>query len=191
MAEALKKVSDLFTKIAGAKNEVAKAKAQHNRVQATPAARQTTHLPRVEAPLPRVADPLEADCRIVPRVANGPQEDCRVVEDVPTPSMSRPAVQAPATCSQSRPPHLSPTGCPNYISQDEDDDLPTMRRTTRSTSNIIMQEAMLSCNDIQAKVCPVSRLGNPELCRNSAYGNNVHGDTPTDVCTQDPHDLVL
>ena len=41
-AEALKKVSDLFTKIAMAKNDVAKAKAQHNRVQATPAARQAT-----------------------------------------------------------------------------------------------------------------------------------------------------
>jgi hypothetical protein len=38
-AEALKKVSDLFTKIAMAKNEVAKAKAQHCRVRATPAAR--------------------------------------------------------------------------------------------------------------------------------------------------------
>ena len=64
-AEALKKVSDLFTKIAAAKNEVAKAKAQRNRVRATPAARQTTHLPRVEAPLPRVADSPEADCCVV------------------------------------------------------------------------------------------------------------------------------
>ena len=71
-AEALQKVSDLFTKIAMAKSEVAKAKAQHNRVRATLAAQQTTHLPRMEAPIPRVADPLEADCRIVPRVAKGP-----------------------------------------------------------------------------------------------------------------------
>ena len=54
-AEALKKVSDLFTKIAMAKNEVAKAKAQRNRVQATPAARQATHLPRVEEPPQKVA----------------------------------------------------------------------------------------------------------------------------------------
>ena len=52
-------------------------------------------------------------------------------------------------------------------------------------SNVVM------CGHVQAKVCPVSRLGNPELCRNSAHGNNVHGDTPTDVGTQDPHDLVL
>ena len=38
MAEALKKVSKLFTKIAGAKNKTAKAKEQRNRVRATPAA---------------------------------------------------------------------------------------------------------------------------------------------------------
>ncbi len=76
-AEALKKVSNLFTKIVAAKNEVAKAKAQRNRVvRATPTAHQTTHLPRVEAPLPRVADPSEADCHVAPRVANSSQEDC-------------------------------------------------------------------------------------------------------------------
>jgi hypothetical protein len=55
MAEALKKVSKLFTKIAAAKNKTAKAKEQHNRVRGTPAARQTTHLPRVKALIPRVA----------------------------------------------------------------------------------------------------------------------------------------
>jgi len=103
-AEALKKVSDLFTQIAMAKSEVAKAKAQRNRVRATPAARQTTHLPRVEAPLPRVADPPpKADCRVIPRV-----EDSRIVE----------VVQAPATCSQARQPRAN---TPNYISQDKND----------------------------------------------------------------------
>jgi len=121
-AEALQKVSDLFTNIAMAKSEVAKAKAQRNRVRATPAVRQTTHLPMVEAPIPRVVDPPEADCRIVPRVPNNTKEDCCVVEDVPTPATSRPVVQGPTTDSQSRPPCLSPTGHPNYISQDEDDD---------------------------------------------------------------------
>ncbi len=100
-AEALQKISDLFTNIAMAKSEVAKAKAQCNRVWATPAARQTTHLPRVEAPIPRVADPPEADCRVVPRVPNDTKEDCHIVEDVPTPATSRPVVQAPATRSQS------------------------------------------------------------------------------------------
>jgi len=148
MAEALKTVSNLFTKNAAAKSEVAKAKAQCNRVRATPAAHQTTHLPGVEAPLPRVADPPEVDCCVVPRVSNDTKEDCRIVEDVPTPATSRTVVQAPATHSQSRPPCLSPTGRPNYISQDEDDDPPTTRCTTRSTSNSIMQEAMLSCVDI-------------------------------------------
>jgi hypothetical protein len=38
MAEALKKVSKLLTKIAATKNEVAKAMEQHNKVRATPAA---------------------------------------------------------------------------------------------------------------------------------------------------------
>ncbi len=38
MAEALKKVSKLFKKIAAATNKTAKAKEQHNRVRATPAA---------------------------------------------------------------------------------------------------------------------------------------------------------
>jgi hypothetical protein len=37
-AEALKKLSELFTKIAAAKNKAAKAKEQRNRVRATPAA---------------------------------------------------------------------------------------------------------------------------------------------------------
>jgi hypothetical protein len=155
-AEALKKVSNLFTKIVAAKSEVATAKAQRNRVRATPAARQTTHPPRVEVPLPRVADPLKADCRVVPRVTNDPQEDCHVVEEVPTPSASWPVVQAHVTCSQSRPTLLSPTGRPNYISQDKDDDPPTTRRITRLTSNRIMQESMLSCVDIYKPKCVLS-----------------------------------
>ena len=103
---------------------------QGNRVQATLTARQTTHLPRVEAPLPRVADPSEADCCVVPRVANGPRDNCWVVEDVLTPSTSQPVVQAPTMRFQLQPLCLSPTGCPNYISQDENDDPPTTRRTT-------------------------------------------------------------
>jgi hypothetical protein len=129
-AEALKKVNNLFTKFVAAKSKIAKAKAQRNRVQATLTARQTTHLPRVEAPLPRVADPSEADCCVVPRVANGPRDNCWVVEDVLTPSTSQPVVQAPTMRFQLQPLCLSPTGCPNYTSQDENDDPPTTRRTT-------------------------------------------------------------
>ncbi len=37
---------------------------------------------------------------------------------------------------------------PNYISQDKDNQPPPMRGTTRSASNSIIQEAMLSCIDI-------------------------------------------
>jgi hypothetical protein len=139
-AEALKQVSNLFTKIAAAKHEFAKAKAQRNRVQATPAVCQTTHLPRVTAPVPRVADPPAADCCVTPRV-----EDCRVVEEVPTQTLPRPIATASMTRSQARQPQ---TKTPNYILQDEDDDPPPKRRTKRSTTTSIMQEAMLSCGDI-------------------------------------------
>ena len=47
-AEALTKVSELFTKIAAAKQAAAAAKEQRNRLRANPAARVTTHLPRVD-----------------------------------------------------------------------------------------------------------------------------------------------
>jgi hypothetical protein len=57
-AEALQKVSKLFTKIATAKNEAAKVKANCIRVCATQAAQQTMHLPRVEVPVPRVETPI-------------------------------------------------------------------------------------------------------------------------------------
>jgi hypothetical protein len=53
-AEALTKVSELFTKIALAKKEVAKAKEQRNRLRANSLAWITTHLPRVAVPPPRV-----------------------------------------------------------------------------------------------------------------------------------------
>jgi hypothetical protein len=54
-------------------------------------------------------------------------------------------VKAPPTRSQARQPRVN---TPNYISQDEDDVPPTIRRTTRSTTTSIMQEAMVSCVDI-------------------------------------------
>ena len=56
-AEALQKVSKLFTKIAMAKNELAKAKTMRNRVCANQAAQQATHILRVEALIPRVETP--------------------------------------------------------------------------------------------------------------------------------------
>jgi hypothetical protein len=192
-AEALKKVSNLFTKIAAAKSEVAKAKAQRNRVRATPTQRQTTHLPRLEAPLPRVVDPSKADCHVVPRVANSPQEDCRVEEEVPNPSPPRPVAKAHATGSQSRPLRLSPTWRLNYISQDENDNPPTVRRTTRSTSISIMQEAMLSCVDIyKPKYVLSADLGILNFAAAPKLMDTTYMVTPpTNVCTQDPLELVL
>ncbi len=137
-AKALKKVSKLFTKIAAAKNKTAKAKEQHNRVRATPAARQTTHLQRVEAS--------------VPRVAAGPEVDRCIEQIFANPSTPRPVAHAPATRSQSQSLQFNAQSStarrPNYISQDEDNQPPPTRRTTRSASNSIIQEAMLSCMDI-------------------------------------------
>ncbi len=43
---------------------------------------------------------------------------------------------------------------------------------------------------IQASICCVTRLGHLELHYNSTHGHNTHGQTPTDVGTQDTNDLV-
>jgi hypothetical protein len=73
MAEALKKVGKLFTKIAAAKAAGAKAKEQRNRLRTHPKARRATPLPRVlaeqnsreEIPLPKVPKSIAADCCVV------------------------------------------------------------------------------------------------------------------------------
>jgi hypothetical protein len=117
-AEALTKVSELFTKIAAAKQAAAAAKEQRNRLRANPEARITTHLPRVDAPPPRVEVPF-------PRVAETPQADCHVVQIVTNPTVPRPVEQAPATHFHSRSLRVdaqSSAARPNYISQDEEDD---------------------------------------------------------------------
>ena len=117
MAEALMKVSELFTKIAAAKQAAAVAKEQQNRLRAHPAARRTTHLPRVDAPPPRVDVPF-------PRVTETPQAYCHVVQIDPYPTMPQPVEQAPTTISHSRSPRVdtqSSAAQPNYISQDEED----------------------------------------------------------------------
>ncbi len=98
-----------------------------------------------------MANPPEADCRVAPRVAKGPAEDCCIVQIFANLSVPWPAVQAPATRSQSRSPRFdmqSPPARPNYISQDEDNQPPPTQHTTRSASNSIMQEAILLCVDI-------------------------------------------
>jgi hypothetical protein len=180
-AEALKKVSKLFKKLAAAKNEAAKAKEQRNRVRATPAARKTTHFPRVEAS--------------IPRVAAGPEEDCCVEQIVANPSVPRPVAHPLATRSQSRSLRFdaqSPTARrPNYISQDE--------RSTPSHEThhqISLQQHYSGSNaimygNIQASICLIIQLGHLKLCCNSAHGHVAHGHNPTDVGTQDTNDLVL
>ncbi len=127
-AEALKKVSKLFTKKAATQNKAAKAKEQCNRVRATPTAQKTTNCPRVEA--------------LIPRVAAGPEEDRRVEQIVANLSVPWPVAHTPTTRSQSW------SRQPNYISQDEDNQPPPTRCTIRSVSNSIMQEGMLSSMDI-------------------------------------------
>jgi hypothetical protein len=72
-AEALKKISKLFTKIAEAKANVAKAKEQQNRIHTHPNACHTIPLPRVAKQNPRVE-------LSIPRVDEAPKADCHVVQ---------------------------------------------------------------------------------------------------------------
>jgi hypothetical protein len=122
-AEALTKVSKLFTKIALAMKEVAKAKEQRNRLRANPLAWITTHLPRVAVPPPTVDVP-------VLRVTKASQADCCVAQTGKSRTMTWPPVQTLATHS-SRPPRANagpPLFRPNYISQDKEDNNPPPRR---------------------------------------------------------------
>ncbi len=143
MAEALKKISKLFMKIAAAKAAGAKAKKQRNRLRTHPEARCATPPPRVLAEQnPRVEIPH-------PRMPKSTVTDCCIVQIVESSTMQRPVEQAPTTRSLSQTPRVnaqSSAGQPNYISQDEDNN-PTLERCT-TTSRSIMQEAMLLCVDI-------------------------------------------
>jgi hypothetical protein len=148
-AEALQKVSKLFTKIAMTKNELAKAKTMHNRVCANQAAWQATHIPRVEAPIPRVETPHARVTKIAEVhptqgvTATQHKDRCKImsVTTLPVPGQ---IAQAPASGFKL----LSCTSLPNYISQDEDNNQAPTRQTTRLAAKSIMQEAMLSCADI-------------------------------------------
>jgi hypothetical protein len=91
-AEALKKASVLFTKIAEAKAAVAKAKEQRNRLRTHPEARQTI-------PLPRVAKRnLRVDMAIL-RVNETPKADCRVAQIAANPITPQSTAQSPAMSS--------------------------------------------------------------------------------------------
>jgi hypothetical protein len=81
-AEALKKVSKLFTKIAEVKANVAKAKEQRNRIRTHPNARCTIPLSRVAEQNPRVE-------LSIPRVDEAPKADCCVVQIVVNPTTPR------------------------------------------------------------------------------------------------------
>jgi hypothetical protein len=151
-AQALKRVSDLFTKIAEAKAAVAKAKEQQNRVRTHPDARQAIPLPRVATQNPMVEISI-------PRVDKTPKADCRVVQIVANPTTPRFNAQSPVAFSQSRPLRLdaqSPVARPNYILQDAEEDVEPQGYNTRSRTMSIMQEAMLACIDISKPTFKIS-----------------------------------
>ena len=103
MAEALTKVSALFTKIAMAKQAVTAAKEKQIRLRDDTTTK-IIHIPRVHEPLPRVNEPP-------PRV------------DEPLPRMAEPQFElAPATRSHPLTQQnnaQSPASGPNYISQQD------------------------------------------------------------------------
>ena len=142
-AEALKKVSVLFTKIAEAKAKVAKAKEQRNRLR--------THLDTCGAiPLPRVAEQNPSVEMAIPRVDETPKADCRVAQIAANPITPRLTTKSPAMSSSA--------ARPNYISQDKgEDDIPPQGYNTRSRTMNILQEAMLACVDISKPTYVVSQ----------------------------------
>ncbi len=81
-AEALKKVSEQFTKTVEAKANIAKAKEQQNRIRTHPNARCTIPLPRMAKQNPRVE-------LAIPKVDEAPKADCCVVQIVAHPTMPR------------------------------------------------------------------------------------------------------
>jgi hypothetical protein len=98
-AEALKKASKLFTKIAEAKTNIAKAKEQQNRIHTHPNARRTI-------PLPRMAKQNQRVELSISRVDKAPKVDCHVVQIVANLTMPRCDTQSPVIFSQSRSPRV-------------------------------------------------------------------------------------
>ncbi len=141
-ADALKKFSKLFTKIAMAKAAMAKAKEQWNNLQSHPNARQAIPLPRVvhrppipASPLPRVpVNPKEADCHVrnvgrrVQTVGMSSQ-----VAVLPTQFVeSQSQVQTGGNMTPCQVTHGPPIMRPNYILQNDDNNEPTHWYNTRS-----------------------------------------------------------
>jgi hypothetical protein len=94
MAEALQRVSKLFSKIVATKASAAKAKEQQNQIRIHPEARRATLLPRVAEQNPRV----EFSC---PRVTKVPEADCCAEQIIASPPVPRQVEQAFGTHSQS------------------------------------------------------------------------------------------
>ncbi len=151
-AEALQKVSKLFTKIAEAKANITKAKEQRNRIRTHPDA-------HCAIPLPRVA---EKNVRVelsLPRVDEAPKDDCCIVQIVANPTTPRFDTQSPVTFSQSRPLWVnaqSSAAQSNYMLQDKEEEEP-QRYNTHSRTMTIMQESMLACVDISKPTYIVSQ----------------------------------
>ncbi len=132
-AEALKKFSKLFLKIAVAKSELVKAKEQQNNLQKHPNARRAIPLPRVTKRPPTPASQL---LRVPIEIA---EADCRVTL-MPTQTVKG---GSPGQGTRGQ-----PTTRPNYILQDKDDNELNHRYHTRSQTTSIMQKAMLACINI-------------------------------------------
>ena len=147
-AEALQKVSGLFTKIAAAKAATTRAQDQMH---------PTAHRP---VPLPRVVNRPPTQEDLVPRVPAGLTEaDChvRLVRDTMQIIESTTPWQGNHEPPTTRPP-TKIGGAPNYITQDKSDE-PRRGYNTRSRTTSIMQEAMLACIDItkpQFRISPAN-----------------------------------
>ena len=87
-AEALKKASELITKIAEAKAAVAKAKENRIRLRTHPEARRAIPLPRVAEQNPRVEMAIQ-------RVDETPTVDCHIVQIFTNPTTPRFNAQSP------------------------------------------------------------------------------------------------
>jgi hypothetical protein len=164
-AEALTKVSKLFTKIAAAKQAATAAKEHRIRLRANTTT-QITHIPRVDEPLPRVKKPH-------PRVNKPPS---RVKE--PSQIMAEPQVeQAPATCSHPLSPQNkahSSSSWPKYISQDkETNNNPPQRRITQAATQREMANTVIGEGGESLKYKQLIANPKTQATWTHSYGNEL------------------
>jgi hypothetical protein len=169
-AEALQKVSSLFTKIAAAKAATTRAREQETHptlCQPIPLPRVIDRPPTQTVPVPRVPiAPSEADCHV--RLVDG---SVQIVDSTTSwqgnhePPTARPPTQIVGSRLQifedvtpHQGNHGPPSARPNYISQEESAK-PWRGYNTLLRTTSIMQEAMLACIDItkpQFKISPAN-----------------------------------